>query len=583
MPHLATLAARGEVGRAATIPAGMPPGSDVGNLSILGYDPALYHTGRAPIEAAAMGLRLRPDQVAYRCNLVTVGDDGTMVDFAGGHPTTEAAAAVIATLQAGAGRRRGHVPPRRAVPPHPRRPRHVGRRRLHPAPRPHRQARGLAHRPRRPPAAGAHGRVPGRSSAASDLDANQIWLWGQGRQPVLPSFESTYGLTAGLVTAVDLVRGLGVLTGIPASDVEGITGWYDTNYEGKRDACLEALADGDDLFLIHVEASDEAGHAGNVEAKVEALENWDRRIIGPLVEGLDDLGPWRLLLLPDHATPLALRTHTSDSVPYLLVDSAVDGPGGIYTEAGTASAPPVPGHPLMSRLVGHDPRRPTDPRAADGPGVTRSPERTPMRTLVLVDGEHYPPVVRAAIEDLPGRVPGAVVVGAALLGGGEKLAAGLPPDLGWACRSCGATARTTPLAAGLAPVRPRPGRRPVRRARARRPPAACAWPPAPWLAGVPYQGADFRFDPPPRPRLATKPSVAVIGTGKRTGKTAVSAHLARLLAERGTPPVVVAMGRGGPPEPELVDPATLRPLGRRAAWPWPPRAATPPATTWRTP
>src|SRR5207253_1666788 len=170
----------------------------------------------------------------------------------------------------------------------------------------------------------------------SDLQANQIWLWGQGSQPVLPSFESTWGLTAGLVSAVDLIRGLGVLTGIPAAEVEGITGWYDTNYEGKRDACLEALASGTDLFLIHVEASDEAGHAGNLEAKIEALENWDRRIIGPLVEGLDALGPWRLLLLPDHPTPVALRTHTSDPVPYLLVDSAVDGPGGINSEAGTA-------------------------------------------------------------------------------------------------------------------------------------------------------------------------------------------------------------------------------------------------------
>ena len=187
--------------------------------------------------------------------------------------------------------------------------------------------------------------------AGFGLPANQIWLWGQGPQPVLPSFTSVYGLEAGLVSAVDLVRGLGVLTGIPAAEVEGITGWYDTNYEGKRDACLQALADGLDLFVIHVEASDEAGHAGDVAAKVQALEDWDSRIIGPLVEGLDDLGPWRLLLLPDHPTPLALRTHTSDAVPYLIVDSATAGPGGVYTEAATASATPLAGHTLMSRLV----------------------------------------------------------------------------------------------------------------------------------------------------------------------------------------------------------------------------------------
>jgi 2,3-bisphosphoglycerate-independent phosphoglycerate mutase len=139
--------------------------------------------------------------------------------------------------------------------------------------------------------------------------------------------------------------------------VPGATGWYDTDYEGKRDACLRSLADGADLFLLHVEASDEAGHAGDLAAKVEALENWDRRILGPLVEGLDaDLAPWRLLLLPDHPTPVELRTHTSDPVPYVLVDSATDGPGGVYSEPATAGCAAVPGQMLMSRLTGRSPR-----------------------------------------------------------------------------------------------------------------------------------------------------------------------------------------------------------------------------------
>ncbi|MEJ7583866.1 MAG: hypothetical protein WKF43_07205, partial [Acidimicrobiales bacterium] len=127
---------------------------------------------------------------------------------------------------------------------------------------------------------------------------------------------------------------------------------YDTDYEAKRDAVLDGLADGADLFVLHVEATDEAGHAGDVKEKVRALENWDRRILAGLVDGLDRLGPWRLLLLPDHATPVALKTHTSDSVPYLLVDSVEGGPGGIYSEPATASCAPVPGHLLMSRLVG---------------------------------------------------------------------------------------------------------------------------------------------------------------------------------------------------------------------------------------
>jgi len=350
MPNLAALAARGEVGRAATIPDGFPPGSDVGNLSILGYDPARYHTGRAPIEAAAMGLRLDPDQVAYRANLVTVGPDGTMVDFAGGHPTSEAAGEVLGALDrelggdgvvfhAGVQYRHILVAPRSwseavCTPPH-----------------------DLTGRPAVWPTGPAAPKLRALMDASRDvvgrfdLAATQVWLWGQGSQPDIPSFSSVYGLSAQLVSAVDLVRGLGALTGIPAVAVEGATGWYDTNYEAKRDACLESLAAGTDLFLVHVEASDEAGHAGDLAAKIEALENWDRRILGPLVDGLAALSPWRLLLLPDHATPVALRTHTCDPVPYVLVDSEANGRGGIYTEAGTAACSPVPGHTLMSRLV----------------------------------------------------------------------------------------------------------------------------------------------------------------------------------------------------------------------------------------
>ena len=187
--------------------------------------------------------------------------------------------------------------------------------------------------------------------ADSDLEASQIWLWGQGFQPQMPSFRSTFGKEAGLVTAVDLVRGLGVLTEIDIVELATATGWYDTDYEGKRDCALRALESGADLFIIHVEATDEAGHAGDVAEKVRALENWDSRILADLLPALDDMGPWRLLMLPDHATPLATRTHSSDPVPYLLADSAVDGPGGRYTEEGVASAPVVAGHELMGRLL----------------------------------------------------------------------------------------------------------------------------------------------------------------------------------------------------------------------------------------
>ena len=351
MPNLAALASRGEVGRAATIPDGLPPGSDVGNMAILGYDPARFHTGRAPIEAAAMGLALEADQVAYRANLVTLGADGTMVDFAGGHPSSEAAAEVIAALDEELGE--GEV---RFYP-------GVQYRHILVAPESWADAtcsppHDLTGQPALWPTGPAAGQLRQLMEASREvvgrfgLSANQVWLWGQGRSPRLPAFRSRYGLDAALVSAVDLVRGLGALTGIPAVEVEGATGWYDTNYEGKRDAALATLAGGADLFLIHVEASDEAGHAGDVAAKVEALENWDSRILGPLVEGLDQIGPWRLLLLPDHATPLALRTHTSASVPYLLASSEGDGPGGVYTEDATSGINPVPAHTLMSRLTG---------------------------------------------------------------------------------------------------------------------------------------------------------------------------------------------------------------------------------------
>jgi 2,3-bisphosphoglycerate-independent phosphoglycerate mutase len=305
-----------------------------------------------------MGLQLRPDQVAYRCNLVTVGADGTMVDFAGGHPSSEEAAKVISAIDDELGGTRDGLSFHPGVqyrhilvapsalgeadctPPHDL----IGQRAVWPT----------------GPAAPALRELMEASRAilsGFDVAANQIWLWGQGRQPALPSFTDTYGLQAGLVSAVDLVRGLGALAGIPVIPVEGATGWYDTNYEGKRDACLKALADGADLFLIHVEASDEAGHAGDLDQKIRALENWDRRIIGPLVESLDRNGPWRLLLLPDHPTALRTRTHTADPVPYLLVDSTRSGPGGVFSESALSGRPPVPGHTLMGRLVGHDPRR----------------------------------------------------------------------------------------------------------------------------------------------------------------------------------------------------------------------------------
>ena len=353
MPHLARLAASAEVGRAEVIPPGLPPGSDVGNLAILGYDPAEFHTGRAPIEAAAMGVELGPDDVAYRCNLVTV-DDGVMVDFAGGHPSDAQSHPIVDALDAALGAGRDGVRfhagveyrhlcvTRRdwadacCVPPHDL----TGQPAILPTGPAADRLRALmaASRPVVTEAAGAVG-----------CPANQIWLWGQGVAPSLPAFAERFGVTGRLSSAVDLVRGLGVLTGLEVVDVPGATAGFDNDYAAQTTACLASLADRD-LFVLHVEATDEAGHQGDVAEKVTALERWDADVIGPLDAALQG-EPHRLLLLPDHATPCARRTHVADPVPYLLVDAAAPGPGGRYTEAAVAGQPPVPAHELMRRLL----------------------------------------------------------------------------------------------------------------------------------------------------------------------------------------------------------------------------------------
>jgi 2,3-bisphosphoglycerate-independent phosphoglycerate mutase len=355
MPHLARLAARGEVGLAEVIPPGLPPGSDVGNLAILGYDPAEYHTGRAPIEAAAMGVDIAPDEVAYRCNLVTVDEHGTMVDFAAGHVTSEQSHPIITALDAALGGGRDGV---RFHP-------GVEYRHLCMVPRdlgdaecvpPHDLTGRTAVLPSGPAAEKLVALMDASKSvvraAAAEVGsiATQIWLWGQGTRPVLPPFAERYGVEGRLSSAVDLVRGLGVLSGIEVVDVPGATAGFDNDYAAQRDAALASLADRD-FFLLHVEATDEAGHQGAVDEKVASLERWDADIIGPLVEALGDT-PHRIMLMPDHATPCAARTHTSSPVPYLLFDSQVAGPGGEYSERGVAGVTPVAGHRLMARLVG---------------------------------------------------------------------------------------------------------------------------------------------------------------------------------------------------------------------------------------
>jgi 2,3-bisphosphoglycerate-independent phosphoglycerate mutase len=353
MPHLARLAGAAEVGLAEVIPPGLPPGSDVGNLAILGYDPAEYHTGRAPIEAAAMGVDLAPGEVAFRCNLVTIRDD-VMVDFAAGHISSEQSHVIVAALDDALGNGRDGVRFHAGV-----EYRHLcvlpsdfGDADCVP---PHDLTGQPIVLPTGPAAAkltalmDASKPVVARAAAEVDSVATQIWLWGQGTKPQLPDFTARHGVQGRLSSAVDLVRGLGVLSGIEVLDVPGATAGFDNDYVAQRDAAIASLADRD-LFLLHVEATDEAGHQGAIDEKVASLERWDADIIGPLVDALGD-EPFRVLLLPDHATPCASRTHTSEPVPYLLYGTDLEGAGGEYTERGVAGQTPVAAHDLMARLL----------------------------------------------------------------------------------------------------------------------------------------------------------------------------------------------------------------------------------------
>jgi len=325
MPVLSRWRAFGRQGLARTIPVGMPAASDVGLMSILGYDPRTFHTGRAPLEAAAVGIRLGREQAVFRANLVTVAEDGTILDFTGGHPSQAQAAAAMRLLQARLGGKVCFYPG-------------LGYRNLMTAPLgwvgavcapPHEIQDRPVTLPEGAGAAELRRLIHASRAILSSLPmrANQIWLWGQGSATVLPALAEMLGVCGALVAAVAVARGLGVLAGMTVREVPGATGWYDTDYEAKRDAAIQAFEEGHDLVVIHVAATDEAAHAGDLAAKVAALENWDRRILAGLGSYLDTRGPWRILWIPDHATSTARRTHTVEAVPFVLYDSGrpIDG------------------------------------------------------------------------------------------------------------------------------------------------------------------------------------------------------------------------------------------------------------------
>ncbi|HMK55403.1 MAG TPA: cofactor-independent phosphoglycerate mutase [Dissulfurispiraceae bacterium] len=349
IPNMDRLAVKGVLGTVRTIPIGMPPGSDVANLSIMGYDPAKYYTGRAPLEAASMGIPLGENDVAYRCNLVTIeGDESSAVmkDHSSGHITTEEGRELISAVSAelkgegidfypGVSYRHLMVwkdgnEKVECTPPH-----DILERRIADY-LPRGDGSGLLKElmTRSAKILAGHA-VNAKRSAAGKRTATSIWLWGQGRRPAIPTFREKYELAGALISAVDLTKGLGVCAGLKIIDVPGATGWIDTNYAGKAEYAVKALQESDFVY-IHLEAPDEAGHAGSLEHKIRAVEDLDALIIGPVFEKAKSrYGDVRLLIMPDHATPIKERTHTDEPVPFIIYDSRAEkaNHGATYDES----------------------------------------------------------------------------------------------------------------------------------------------------------------------------------------------------------------------------------------------------------
>ncbi|MGE5550186.1 MAG: cofactor-independent phosphoglycerate mutase [Bacteroidota bacterium] len=342
-PNLDFLAVHGHLGTAVTIPAASPEaGSDVGNLSILGYDPVAHACGRGPLEAANMGIELGPEDVAYRCNLIT-RDGDRMADYCAGHITTDEARVLIEAVGARLGRpgiafhpgvSYRHLLVWRGGP--------VGST-CHP---PHDFSGGSigAHWPSGP-GADVLGKLIEDSWAvlehhpvnlarikAGKAPGNSIWFWGQGRPPRFDGLPERFGVSGVVISAVDLINGLGRLVGLTPIRVPGATGYLDSNLSGKSSAALEALRRHDFAF-VHVEAPDEAGHEGSLSKKIKAIELFDGQVVGPILKGLRELGPHRVMVMPDHYTPLEVKTHTREPVPFVIYDSG----GGVVAGARTFS------------------------------------------------------------------------------------------------------------------------------------------------------------------------------------------------------------------------------------------------------
>lgn len=336
-PHMDRVASS-LLGMVRTVPQGLPPGSDVANLAVMGFDPRRYYTGRSPLEAVSMGIDLGPMDIAFRCNLVSLSDEEpfeakTMVDYSAGEISTREARELIAAVAS-----RLDTADRRFYP-------GISYRHLMvwkngpegSALTPPHDISGKVIGPYLPKGEGAPGLLSLMCESAAILaghpvnaarrarglrPATAVWLWGRGRRPSLPRFTDLYGLEGAVISAVDLVRGIGRCAGMEVIEVPGVTGNIHTNFRGKAEAALAALEEGLDFVYVHVEAPDEAGHQGDLETKIRAIEAVDEQVLGEILGGLREFPSYRVMVLPDHPTPLDIRTHTDDPVPFAMADQA---------------------------------------------------------------------------------------------------------------------------------------------------------------------------------------------------------------------------------------------------------------------
>jgi len=326
-PNFDFIANEGVIGRVKTIPERMKPASDVANISILGYDPAKYYTGRGPLEAANLGVELKKGDVAFRCNLVTVTND-TMIDYSAGHISSKEASILINTIDKQLGSDKFKFYPGISY-------RHLMLAR-------HGTDEELQKLDCKPPHDISGKNVTKNFPRGKNADilinlmyqsrkilqsqeinnvrvdlkenpANMIWLWGQGEKPDMPEFKAKFGVQGSVISAVDLIKGLGKILGMNVINVPGATGYYDTDYTGKAKAALESLKK-DDFCFIHIEAPDEAGHNGDLREKITAIERCDQLVLGTILEAFKNNKDFRILVMPDHATPISLKTHSSDIV-----------------------------------------------------------------------------------------------------------------------------------------------------------------------------------------------------------------------------------------------------------------------------